>query len=244
MSLTSLTINKQYSNDSNLSEAIFDAAFGSVASWANVNRVLMPDKTTTDTITGVWTLATPKITGASSGKVTLQYANSANSRTITFPDPSANDSVAYLAATQTLAGKTFTSSSISDPTITGTTVLPSVDPPAANAATRSGPIKAWGLIGGDYSGGTYVHVYSYNIASVSKVAEGRCRVTWDRPFASANYAVVVTGYMTQEGALSLESFAHVTSITATYVEVDTYVLGSPVTGGVELNFTIMASGDQ
>jgi hypothetical protein len=52
---------------------------------------------------------TPKIAGAGAGYAILQYGNSATSRTITFPDPGANDSVAYIGKAQTFAGiQTFT----------------------------------------------------------------------------------------------------------------------------------------
>lgn len=49
-------------------------------------------------------LTTPAITGAGTGKATLQYANSSSNRTITFPDPGGNDSVAYLGVANAFTG--------------------------------------------------------------------------------------------------------------------------------------------
>lgn len=57
---------------------------------------------------------TPTFAGAGAGVATLQYANSATSRTITMPDPGAADTLAMLAATQTLTNKTLTTPTIGD----------------------------------------------------------------------------------------------------------------------------------
>lgn len=67
-------------------------------------------------ITGALSLAN----SASANLLTLQSASIATAaRTVTFPDPGGNDSVAYLAATQTLTNKTLAS-----PDLTGTATLP------------------------------------------------------------------------------------------------------------------------
>ena len=54
------------------------------------------------------------------GDVTLAFSDPAASRTITFGDPGGNDSVVYLAATQTLTGKTLTSPVLTTPQINDT----------------------------------------------------------------------------------------------------------------------------
>lgn len=205
MAINSLSLDKQYSDNNVLGETKLDAIFGSVSEWSNIIRGKIPDKTdSTEIITGIWTLTTPKITGTGTGVVTLQYANSADNRTLTIPDPGANDSLECLTNTATLTNKTFTtvtfsgttvfsgsqtfnSASVSDPTLTGTVTLPGTDPPpAANALTHLGGIKAWGRV--DASGNK---VNGYNFSS-SFLSLGEYRLTWDRDFVDANYAILFT----------------------------------------------------
>lgn len=57
-------------------------------------------------------LTTPTLAGAGAGVATLQYANSATSRTVTVPDPGGADSFVLLSAAQTLANKTLTTPTI------------------------------------------------------------------------------------------------------------------------------------
>lgn len=124
MSYSSLTINKQYDDNKALSEAQLDAAFASVVAWGAQFVSKAPDKSNTDSITGPWTFAVGgfQLAGGGVGTATLQYANTAANRTITFPDPGGSDSVVYLAAAQTLTTKTLTAPTISDPTLSGTSV--------------------------------------------------------------------------------------------------------------------------
>lgn len=49
-------------------------------------------------------LTTPTLAGAGAGKATLQYANSANNRTLTVPDPGANAGFVLDQGTYTIAG--------------------------------------------------------------------------------------------------------------------------------------------
>lgn len=86
-------------------------------------------------------LQLPALDGAGAGYGLLQYANSANSRTITFPDPGGSDSVIYAAATQTLTGKTIGVSQLS-----GAVAI-------ANGGTNNGSlgVSAVGIYNGDGS---------------------------------------------------------------------------------------------
>lgn len=72
---------------------------------------------TANSATGLVTLAN----SASANTLTLQSASIATaSRTITFPDPGLNDSVAYLSATQTLTNKSIAASEINSGILAGT----------------------------------------------------------------------------------------------------------------------------
>lgn len=94
---------------------------GEIVNWANTHEAAttavhgvsgtIVGTSDTQTLTNK-TLTQPLLSGVGAGKATLQYANSANNRTITFDDPGGNDSVVYLAATQTLTNKTLTTPTI------------------------------------------------------------------------------------------------------------------------------------
>ena len=141
----------------------------SPASAAASRTITIPDPGANDTLVALAatqtltnkTLTSPTITGPtigvpSSSTGSLVLANSANantmtlqtasiatsSRTITFPDPGANDSVVFLAATQTLTNKTLSGGTISGtiagtPTFSGATVTFT-----NNIVTTSGVIQS------------------------------------------------------------------------------------------------------
>lgn len=65
-------------------------------------------------------LGTASVEIATTNVVTLTFSNPAATRTITFADPGGADSVTYLAATQTLSGKTLTAPTINAGALSGT----------------------------------------------------------------------------------------------------------------------------
>lgn len=68
-----------------------------------------------------------KIKGAGTGVASLQYANSSNNRTITFPDPGADSTLVALAGAQTITGaKTFSGAD--------TLLVPTTSPSAGNGS--------------------------------------------------------------------------------------------------------------
>jgi hypothetical protein len=82
---------------------------------------------------GQVTLAkSPVLNGSTSGTLTIAAAAVAGTNTITFP--AATDTVATLAATQTLTNKTLTSPTITSAVITGTSVLTSATAQAQPAS--------------------------------------------------------------------------------------------------------------
>jgi len=78
----------------------FNTNFSDVKNWADAHEI---DPSGVHGVTGNIvgttdvqslsnkTLVLPVISGAGAGSATLQYANSATSRTLTIPDPGAND---------------------------------------------------------------------------------------------------------------------------------------------------------
>lgn len=124
MSISTLTITKEYDDGTALTEAQLDAMKTSIESWAGQVAARAPDKSGTESISGIWTLTTPKITGAGAGVATVQYENSGSSRTLTIP-ADADDTFVTLTATQTLTAKTLTSPTLGgtvagSPTVNGT----------------------------------------------------------------------------------------------------------------------------
>lgn len=80
---------------------IIDIATGiSARDWIFTGDITIPSSITVDQLGGDYTLA---------------FANPASDRTITFPDPLGDDSVAYLNAMQTLSDKTFINATFGSP---------------------------------------------------------------------------------------------------------------------------------
>jgi hypothetical protein len=75
----------------------------------------------------------PVLNGSTSGTLTIAAPAVAGTNTITFP--AATDTVATLAATQTLTNKTLTSPTITSAVITGTSVLTSATAQASTSGT-------------------------------------------------------------------------------------------------------------
>jgi len=107
MAIPTLAIPRNYANDRPWNAARVDEIVNAIEAWSGQVAALAVDAGATETVTG-WTLTNPLLSGAGVGLATLQYANSGNNRTITFPDPGGNDSIVYLAAAQTLTNKTIT----------------------------------------------------------------------------------------------------------------------------------------
>ncbi len=118
MAISSLTITRTYANGLPWNAAKVDEILDSIETWGSQVAAKAADKTGTETITAAWTFTTPKLAGAGTGFATLQYANSSNDRTVTFPDPGGADSIVYEAAAATLANKTLTSPTINSPSVT------------------------------------------------------------------------------------------------------------------------------
>jgi hypothetical protein len=115
-----------------------------------------------------------------SGTVTLLAPVTNTNRTLTLPD--VTDTVAGIAATQTLTNKTLTS-----PTLT----TPNID--SAQFATVSGtapiyPCRAWVNFNGT---GTPAIRGSGNVSSITDSGTGSYRINFTTALPDANYAVTV-----------------------------------------------------
>jgi len=76
----------------------------------------------TDTVTVTGAIASPLTLKQTTANYTLQWSDPAAARTLTIPDPGANDTFVFLAATQTLTNKTLTSPTINGGTIDNATI--------------------------------------------------------------------------------------------------------------------------
>lgn len=135
--------------DSGASYALKYNSNGTVRTLVDLSltQTLTNKTLTSPTINGAALSATTTLAGAGAGVATLQYANSATSRTITIPDPGAADTLVALAAAQTISNKTFD----------GTNIQQSVKVLAASATFTSNATLA-NLTGFSFSlaaGGTY-----------------------------------------------------------------------------------------
>ena len=139
MSIPALSVTKQYQDGRALTEAQLDAAYGSIETWAALVSGGAITNTDNVSVSGLWTFAVGSllVAGAGAGKATLQYANSATDRTLTFPDPGANDTVVTLTANQTLTTKTLTSPTINSGALSGTLTG---SPTLSGAPTLNAPL--------------------------------------------------------------------------------------------------------
>lgn len=104
----------------------FNTNFSDVKNWADAHEI---DASGVHGVTGNIvgtsdvqslsnkTLVLPEITGDGAGTATLEYENSANNRTLTIPDPGADDTFVTLTATQNLTNKTLTNATITGGTL-------------------------------------------------------------------------------------------------------------------------------
>jgi hypothetical protein len=94
--------------------SISDPGGTDVFAWVAATQTLTNKTLTSPTLNSA-TLGASSITlSQSTANYTLSWADPASTRTITIADPGGNDTFAYLAATQTLSGKTVTGLKIND----------------------------------------------------------------------------------------------------------------------------------
>jgi len=184
MSLNAYTPTKNYADGKKWTKQIMDNFVDGLDAWiASEVEGKVPDKTGTETISGNWTF-TPMPVFTAGVKLTSNTIQRSDGDVWTLADFGAQNFVGDT-ATQTLTNKTLTS-----PTLSGTVVIPAVDPPAANALTKESIVKGWAFI--SIAGGTVTLTNSYNVSGVVDGGAGITTVTWNTDFANANYAVVIT----------------------------------------------------
>ncbi len=188
MSLPTLTIRRLYASRQKWRKEHIDAVCADVEAWASQIVANAADKSTSQTISGPWTIND------------LVLGNNRLTRTTgelwTLPAAGSAQNVVGTSATQTLTNKTLTSPSLTTPTITdptmiGTVTVPAADPPGANALTKQSLIKAWAFI--TWNATVPEYTASFNTSGTpTDTATGDVALTWNTPFANANYAVVAT----------------------------------------------------
>lgn len=122
MSISALALPRNYDDNLPWNKARVDDIVLGVETWASQVSSKAADRTGSETVSGQWTFATPRISGAGAGFATLTYENSVSNRTHTIPAVSGNDTFAMLAGSQTLTNKTITAPVLSG-TTTGTYTL-------------------------------------------------------------------------------------------------------------------------
>lgn len=103
----------------------------------------------------------------------------------------------------------------------------------ANLGMLPGMAKAWAYV--TVSGGVYTLQDSFNIASITRIAAGRCGVTLQKPFATVNWSSFVA-----INALAL--FTGTVSQTATSIELQAFTSGAVLTDPGSYSF--VAYGNQ
>jgi hypothetical protein len=145
---------------------------------ANSASVTLIKLNTSDVIELGETAALLSIAAPLQNNTNLSGRNAANSASVTLIKLNTSDIIE--------TGQTGTQHNL-----LGTVKAPAIDPPTTDGqVTELAVCKA--MYYGSFSGGSLVTGDNYNVASATKNGVGDYTITWDRDFAAATYATVVT----------------------------------------------------
>ena len=162
------------------------------------------------------------------GAFVVSSPNSNSNRTLTLPD--ATDTLAGIAATQTLTNKTLTSPTMTTPTIDSAQV------PTVSGTAPLYMCRAWVNFNGAGTVSTNQTIRaSGNVTSVFKNATGDYTITFTTAMPDANYVMSGSGALTATRVLLVAPNANATPTTTT-IRITTLIPNTAAAGDADYIF--------